>query len=858
MTPERYERLCRLFDQAQPLAPAERAAFLEQACAGDPTLRAELDNLLAQDQKARGERLFQEPCPVNAKALLPAEEPLTLPPAPPAGEPDDALVGRRVGPYLIEQRLGSGGMGSVYRALREDAYRQQVALKVIRPGLDTEEVLRRFRTERQVLADLPHPHIARLLDGGTTDDGRPYLVMEYIDGEPLDRYCEQHQLGTRERVELLRAVCGAVQHAHERGVVHRDLKPGNVLVTADGTPKVTDFGLAKRLAGGAEDASPTQSGAILGTPSYMAPEQAGGKRAEVGAAADVYALGAILYELLTGRPPFQAETPLDTLLKVISDEPAPPSRLRANVPRDIETICLKCLSKEPARRYASAANLAEDLGRFLAGQPIQARPVGRVARLWRWCRRRPLVAALITALVVSLLAGSAVSFHLLRSRQRPAPPDLGTAMMRGRMHAERKEWDQAIAAYSQAIQLDPKHIDAFLYRGDAHLATGNADEALADLVAALRLKPKLEKVYLDSAIDFTNQGEYEKARLRCAAVLKLNDRSGVAYQRRSNANAMLGRWDRAAADYAKAVTRIRGIPQTSVSFAEACRLLGTGHLEGYRKFCAQMVKLSGEVRTADEVFHIARMCVLAPDSGIDPAEAVRLAERAVEAAQTPWHLHALGLAHYRAGQFDLAIQRLRESGSTGWKGNPTNWLITAMAHHRRGQADEAHMWLDWARRSPFPYVHPHEAMTYQILRREAEALVGADPNHDAIKKEMAKLQGTWTIVSHEANGQKTSEAEIKDIYSMVLKGDQWIASYWDRMVPHGTIRLDPTKNPKRVDYFDTKRGRFAHGIYSVEGDTLTICDRKVERGERPKEFRTEPGSGLVLTVLKRTRVKGSN
>jgi uncharacterized protein (TIGR03067 family) len=576
----------------------------------------------------------------------------------------------------------------------------------------------------------------------------------------------------------------------------------------------------------------------------------------VGAAADVYALGTILYELLAGRPPFQAETPLDSLLQVINDEPMPPRRLRPTVPRDLETICHKCLQKEPARRYASVAGLAEDLRRFLAGEPIRARPVGRVERLWRWCRRRPLVAGLVTALVVSLLAGSAVGFYLLRTRQRPAPLDLQTAMMSGRMHAERKEWDQAIAVYSQAIQLDPKHIDAFLYRGDAHLAAGNHDEALADLAAALRLKPKLEKAYLDSAVTFTNQGEYEKAQLRCAAVIKINDRSSVAYMTRSNAHVMLGQWDRAAADYVKAVALMRGIPQTSVSFSEACRLLGTGHRADYRKFCAQMVKLSGEVRTADEVHHIARMCVLAPDSGIDSAVAVRLAERAVKGQRTPWHLQDLGLAHYRAGQFDLAIQRVHQSGSAGWKASPTNWLITAMAHHRRGQADEAHMWLDWARRSPFPYVHPHEAMTYQLLRREAEALVGANPNHDAIKKEMAKLQGTWTIVSHEVSGQKTSEAEIKDIYSMVLKGDQWISSYWDRMVPHSIIRLDPTKNPRWIDYFDPKRGRFAHGIYSVEGDTLTICDRKVERGERPREFHSKPGSGLALMVLKRAKGKG--
>jgi hypothetical protein len=338
----------------------------------------------------------------------PAAAAATVPAAPPAGDPDDALVGRRVGPYLVEARVGAGGMGTVYRALRQGDYAQRVALKVIRPGLDGGEVLRRFRTERQVLAELAHPHIARLLDGGTTDDGRPYLVMEFIDGEPLDRYCD-HQLGTAERVRLLLAVCAAVQYAHGRGVLHRDLKPGNVLVMADGTPKVTDFGLAKRLASDPAEASPTQTGAVLGTPSYMAPEQAAGKRAEVGAAADVYALGAILYELLTGRPPFRAETPLDTLLQVLEAEPLPPGRLRPGVPRDLETICLKCLQKDPARRYPTVAALADDLRRFLAGEPIQARRARAWERAAKWARRRPAAAALLAVAILLPLGAAALA-----------------------------------------------------------------------------------------------------------------------------------------------------------------------------------------------------------------------------------------------------------------------------------------------------------------------------------------------------------------------------------------------------------------------------------------------------------------
>jgi hypothetical protein len=449
MTPERYQHLCALFDQAQQQPRAGQAAFVREACGGDSALRAELEKLLAHDQQAQGEQLFQQPCPVNARALLPAAESAT-PIMESASGSEDSFVGRRVGPYLIQELIGSGGMGSVYRALRQDSYRQQVALKVIRPGLDSAEVLRRFHTERQVLADLAHPHLARLLDGGATEDGRPYFVMEYIDGQPLDRYCESRQLGTRQRVELFRSVCEAVRHAHERGVLHRDLKPANVLVTADGTVKVTDFGLAKRLVdkpGASAPAYLTQTGAVLGTPCYMAPEQAAGKGAEVGAAADVYALGAILYELLTGRPPFRAETALDTLRQLLTAEPVPPGRLHPKLPRDLETICLKCLDKEPRRRYPSSAALVDDLGRFLRGEPIQARPVGKLARLWRWCRRNPVLAPVSGLAVLSLAAVIVLGVTFAIQQHRAA----------GRLREGKVQTEAALAAAERTNALLTLH-----------------------------------------------------------------------------------------------------------------------------------------------------------------------------------------------------------------------------------------------------------------------------------------------------------------------------------------------------------------------------------------------------------------
>ena len=411
MTPERWQQIQAVFAAARQRAAAERTAFLDQACAHDPSLRADVERLLTLGEQADRDGFLALPGPPTITE--------TTPPA-----ADEALVGRRVGPYRIEARIGSGGMGSVYRAARVDDYRQEVALKVIKRGLDTGELLARFRTERQVLAELVHPHVARLLDGGTTEDGLPYIVMEYIDGPPLHHWCAGRPLP--ERVRLLHLVCLAVHHAHQRRVVHRDLKPGNVRVLADGTPKVTDFGLAKRLGGDPGAAAgpgyETPAGDTLGTPSYMAPEQAGGQSQEVGPSADVYALGAILYELLTDRPPFKAETPWQTIFQVLNEEPVPPSRWQRGVPRDLETICLKCLRKEPHRRYASAQELADDLGRFLAGESITARPVGQPERLWRWCKRNPAPAAAAglaaAALVGFALYQSAVAARLREEQQK--------------------------------------------------------------------------------------------------------------------------------------------------------------------------------------------------------------------------------------------------------------------------------------------------------------------------------------------------------------------------------------------------------------------------------------------------------
>jgi WD40 repeat protein len=306
--------------------------------------------------------------------------------------------------YEILAEVGRGGMGVVYKALQIDLDRL-VALKMILAGSQASAAdLARFRTEALAVARLRHGNIIQIHDVGE-HKGTPFLSLEYCGGASLAQRINGTPLPPREAARIVEVLARAIEAAHQRGIIHRDRKPANVLFLDDGTPKITDFGLARKL----DDAGQTVSGAVVGTPSYMPPEQACGKVKEAGPQADVYALGAILYEMVTGRPPFKGPTPAETLHQVLFADPVPPRQLQPGIPKDLETICLKCLQKEAHKRFASAAELADDLQRFQSGLPIRARPVGHAERTWRWCRRNPGLAILALGFVVSLLAGSAVS-----------------------------------------------------------------------------------------------------------------------------------------------------------------------------------------------------------------------------------------------------------------------------------------------------------------------------------------------------------------------------------------------------------------------------------------------------------------
>jgi eukaryotic-like serine/threonine-protein kinase len=322
----------------------------------------------------------------------------TLPPG--AEQPE--RIRPNVAGYEILGVLGEGGMGIVFKA-KQARLGRFVALKMIRAGAGARpQDLARFEAEAQAVAAIEHPNIVRIFEIGE-HGGMPFCSLEYLSGGSLAKVIGGKPQPPAEAARIVATLAGAMDVTHKRGIIHRDLKPANVLIAHDGTLKVTDFGLVKRLE---DDSSRTRTGAILGTPSYMSPEQANGQTHQIGPPADQYALGAILYELLTGRPPFQGTSVLDTLEQVRRKEPVPPSQLQTKIPRDLETICLKALEKDPARRYADVAAMAEDLRRFTAKEPIVARPVSRAERLWRSCVRNPLVAALSAAAVVLLLAGA--------------------------------------------------------------------------------------------------------------------------------------------------------------------------------------------------------------------------------------------------------------------------------------------------------------------------------------------------------------------------------------------------------------------------------------------------------------------
>jgi serine/threonine-protein kinase len=416
-----WQRVRELFEQALERPADERDAFLATACTGDPVLRKEVETLLRADAES------------VATAALGADNPdLVQAIDADASERERArLAGARIGAWRLLREIGRGGMGAVWLAERADGeYAQQAAVKLVRSGWDVDTLLQRFRAERQILATLNHPNIAHLLDGGVADDGKPYLVLEYVDGASIGEYCDERRLAIAQRLELFLAVCDAVAHAHRSLVVHRDLKPSNILVDRDGQVKLLDFGIAKLLEPGA-DGHVTATALRAFTPEYAAPEQIRGRPVTTGV--DVHALGLLLYELLTGRRPYRttASTPAAYEQAILTEEPPRPSRvatepnadaaarararnlqpmaLRARLRGDLDAIVLKALRKEPEQRYVSVEAMADDVRAFLAQAPVKARRGNFSYRATRFMQRHALAAGLALFALVSLVGGLGVA-----------------------------------------------------------------------------------------------------------------------------------------------------------------------------------------------------------------------------------------------------------------------------------------------------------------------------------------------------------------------------------------------------------------------------------------------------------------
>lgn len=512
-----WHRVEALLDAVLDLPPEQRSAYLDAACADDPTLRREVESLLALETQAQarlGESL-DDFAGTFVNHLQTERE-----------EQDAAqVVGQAVGPFRIARLLGRGGMGSVYLAERADgAFFQQVALKIVRRGLDTDDILTRFRYERQILASLDHPHIARLLDGGVTPDGRPYFAMEYVDGVPITTFADSQRLTTQQRLVLFRTVCRAVQYAHQNLVIHRDLKPSNILVTADGTVKLLDFGIAKLLDEEAEVARvpQTRTGLNLMTPEYAAPEQITGEAVSV--ATDVYQLGGVLYELLTGHRPYNLPSRVRREIEriILEEEPTRPStvvgiqraavpaattasvsdtrqtsldKLRRELRGDLDRIVLKALGKAPSERYPTVDQLSADVQRYLSGHPIMARRPTVRYRARKFVRRHRVG---VTTVAAALLLG--MVFGIYHTNRITAERNLA-----------QQEAATAQAVTDFMVDLFASN-DPFAANGDTlnaiDLLERGATRATADLAEQPEVQARI--VYTFGKV-FGNMGQYQRA-----------------------------------------------------------------------------------------------------------------------------------------------------------------------------------------------------------------------------------------------------------------------------------------------------------------------------------------------------------
>jgi serine/threonine protein kinase/tetratricopeptide (TPR) repeat protein len=655
-----------LFGQLLEVPTVDRPAELERLSGGDPALRRRLAALLAADRAADD---FLEMSPVDPGRTAPS-----------AAAVAEEQPGARIGRYKLLQKIGEGGCGVVYMAEQEEPVRRRVALKVIKLGMDTKAVIARFEAERQALALMDHPAIARVFDGGTTAQGRPYFVMELVRGVRITDYCNQNHLTTPARLELFTQVCHAIQHAHQKGIIHRDIKPSNILVTVnDGVPlpKVIDFGIAKATQGRLTERTLfTAFEQFIGTPAYMSPEQAEMSSLDVDTRSDIYSLGVLLYELLTGLQPFDAKAlsqgGLDDLRRTIREvePPRPSARLRtldgaeqATVARqrglgpaqlvstlcgDLDWIVMKALEKNRARRYETVNGLIADLGRHLRHEPVLARPPSVLYRLGKLVRRQPLATATIGALLITMLVavagpeGVAVSMVVVQLAIAAALL-VGLAVSRARMQrARRAEHEQArMAAFLRRFVRNLVLLGAV--EGDRQLLGRYLDISAQELADELPTQPEMKAEFLETLGSISlSIGQYASAEAKLARALELRRQAqGAAHPEVGRTLNYLGLVQSAAGRLPEAEKTLREARDLQARLGET----GLSDLARTLGNLGWILMRQGQLAAAQETL----------------AEALRLQRPAGDSADLALTLKRLGFVHLQLARLNEALEELTEA-----------------------------------------------------------------------------------------------------------------------------------------------------------------------------------------------------
>lgn len=729
-------------DAIEIVSPEERAEFVKQACGDNEPLLASVSDLLRQHDRCDS--------PVDKPILADLSPTITR------FQPNMPLtrhkIGAMVGPYKLMEQIGEGGFGLVFVAEQQKPVRRRVALKIIKPGMETHEVIARFEAERQAIAMMDHENIARIFDAGVTSDGQPYFVMELVRGVPLIEFCDNRRLDTRDRLKLFRSICLAVQHAHQKGIIHRDLKPSNVLVTLqDGEPiaKVIDFGIVKAI--GDQNLTDktlyTRLASMIGTPAYMSPEQAEMSNVDVDTRSDIYSLGVMLYELLTGSTPFTRErlnsVGFDELRRIIREEEPPcpsarfstladkvattissnrqlePSKLSTLMKGDLDWIVMRALDKDRGRRYPSAIAMAEDIQRFLMGQPVEARPPSAAYRFSKFAKRHKAILFTIGAVAAALLVGTGVSI-----------------------------WQAKVAI--SALQ-------------KAKIAKNQATQS-RDELELFTDRLKRANQLLISGRAYAESGDWANAHKACMTATETQPRYFHVWMERGSLYAKLGLWDAAAADYAKALelgapvhgAEFMGVPQlflivnnpaAQAQLSNALAKSGGGGSWGTILRGRMIGELSQQ--QANELAELAER--LLDNSPQEPDVPKRPRSRIPLGAK----LYLAGWAHLEAGDFQTAIARLEQglANEPNWGGHGIENPVLAMAYHKLGDTEKSKIalnkskaildsWLEESvsKRQGVPPVPWFDWIEFLINHQRAtEMITGKPPEFDPRFEEQKRL-----------------------------------------------------------------------------------------------------------------------